>query len=72
MAISFNSTVKEIMNDEGAKAILLEIAPQIPANPQLKLGMHMKMSQVVKFPQAEVDAETAEKLKNALDEYGAK
>ncbi len=64
MALSINSTVRELQADEKAKAILEKHRPGLTSHPQIGMAMDMALEQVASYPEAEI---TNEKLK-AIDD----
>lgn len=60
MAVTINSTLKELLADPKAKAILEKHFPGFSGNPQLQMAMGMTLKQIKPFSQGLV---TDEKLK---------
>lgn len=57
MVVTIDSKLKEILDDPQARAIMEEMRPGFSSNPMIKLALGMKMSEIVKFPQAGFSAE---------------
>ena len=70
MAISIDSTLKEILDCPEAVAVVEKYAPGFTKNPMLKMGYGMKMSECVKFAQAGIKAEDVAKLAADLAAIG--
>lgn len=60
MAVSMNSTLKDLIADPKAKAILDKHFPGFSSNPQLQMAMGMTLKQVQPFSRGQI---TDEKLK---------
>ena len=57
MALTMDSTLKELMENPEAVAILEKYAPGFTNNKLLKLGMKMTLNKCVRFPQANMTEE---------------
>jgi hypothetical protein len=60
MAVTINSTLKELLADAKAKAILEKHFPGFSSNPQLQMAMGMTLKQIQPFSKGVV---TDDKLK---------
>ena len=60
MAVTINSSLKELLEDPKAKAILEKHFPGFSNNPQLQMAMGMTLKQIQPFSQGVV---TDDKLK---------
>ena len=70
MAITLNSTLKELMQNPEAVAILEKYSPGFTKNPMLKLGMGMTLEKCVHFPQANMTEEQIKALEEDLKALG--
>ena len=70
MAISIDSTLKEILDCPEAVAVVEKYAPGFTKNPMLKMGYKMKMSDCVKYPQGGVKPEDVPKMAADLAAFG--
>ena len=70
MAITMDSTLKELMANPEAVAILEKYAPGFTNNKMLKLGMKMKLSKCVRFPQANMTEEQIKAFEEDLKTLG--
>ena len=70
MAITLESTLKEVLNNPQAAAILDKYSPGFSKNPMLKLGMGMTLRKCVSFPQAKMSAEQIKSLEEELKALG--
>ncbi|KPJ88325.1 MAG: hypothetical protein AMJ53_16985 [Gammaproteobacteria bacterium SG8_11] len=66
MALTADSTLKEIKANEKGKEILNKYLPGIWESPQVKLAMGMSLKQIAGFPQAGIDDE---KLQAIVGEF---
>lgn len=66
MAISFDSTLKEVLESPEAVAIVEKYSPGFSKNPQLKMALGMKLGMCVKFPQAKMTKEQVKALEEEL------
>lgn len=64
MSFSINSTVRQIMADERARAVVEKHLPGASRHPDLPQAMHMTLREVSYYPESGL---TPEKLK-AIDE----
>ena len=71
MAITFDSLVKDILNDPAAVAIFEDLVPGISTNPAMKMIGGMPCSAAVKLPQSGFTPDMIEELKRRLDEMNA-
>jgi para-nitrobenzyl esterase len=55
--LSTASTVRELMGNPAAKAVLEKHTPAIVASPELELAMDMKFADLQAFPQAQLTPE---------------
>jgi len=62
MAFSINSTVREVLADERAKAILEKHIPGASTHPQLDMAMAMTLREVASYPEANLSAEKLKAL----------
>jgi len=67
MGFSINSTIRDLLNDERAKAIVEKHLPGISTHPQIGMAMYMTLKQVSYYPEAAQAGLTKEKLQ-AIDE----
>ncbi|GAA4420242.1 NADPH-dependent 2,4-dienoyl-CoA reductase [Acidovorax lacteus] len=65
-ALSTASTVKELLADEAAKAILERYLPGFSAHPQLAMAKGMPLTTVAQFSQGLITAELLQKIDAAL------
>lgn len=70
MAITLESTLKEVLSNPQAAAILDKYSPGFSKNPMLKLGMGMTLRKCVSFPQAKLTAEQIKSLEEELIALG--
>ena len=70
MAITLESTLKEVLNNPQAAAILDKYSPGFSKNPMLKLGMGMTLRKCVSFPQAKLTEEQIKALEEELKTLG--
>ena len=66
MAISMDSTLKEILESPEAVAIVEKYSPGFSKNPQLKMALGMKLGMCVRFPQAKMTKEQIKALEEDL------
>lgn len=72
MAITLDSTLREIIANPEATAIVDSVSPGFSKNPQLKMALGMKFSTCVKFPQAGVTPEQVAFIGKKFEELAAK
>ncbi len=70
MAISIDSTLKEILDCPEAVEVVEKYSPGFSKNPLLKMAYGMKLSVCVKFPQGGVKAEDVPKMAEELAALG--
>ena len=70
MALTLDSTLKELMDNQEAVAILEKYSPGFTKNPMLKMGMGMKLTMCVKFPQAKMSEEHIKAFEEELKALG--
>jgi hypothetical protein len=70
MAITLESTLKEVLDNPQAAAILDKYSPGFSKNPMLKLGMGMTLRKCVSFPQAKLTADQIKSLEEELIALG--
>lgn len=70
MAITFDSTLKEVLANPEATALLEQYSPGFSKNPQLQMALGMKLGMCVKFPQAKMTAEQVAALEEDLKKLG--
>ncbi len=70
MAITLESTLKEVLDNTEAAAILDKYSPGFSKNPLLKLGMGMTLRKCVSFPQAKLTEEQIKALEEELKTLG--
>ena len=70
MALTLDSTLKEVLANPEAAAILDKYSPGFSKNPMLALGMNMKLGQCVSFPQAKMTPEKIKALEEDLKALG--
>lgn len=58
MGFSEDSTLKELMENEGSKAVMEKHIPGCSSNPMLKMGYTMSLELIASLPQAGISAET--------------
>ena len=68
---SSKSTLKEILEDERAVAIIDEYVPGFTENPELGPVAGMKMKALLKFPQVGLPRETVKEIIARLDALDA-
>ena len=68
MAFSEQSTLREIIADERAKAILNKHIPGASTHPQLYMAMNMTLKEISWYPEAGL---TPEKLKALVEDLTA-
>ena len=66
MALSINSTLKDILADERAKAILEKYRPGATSHPQLSQAMGMSLKQVASYSQGEITDEALQAIDEEL------
>ena len=71
MAISSKSSLREILEDERAVAILDESIPGFVSNPELGPVAGMKMRVLLKFPQVDLTKEQVAEIIERLDALDA-
>ena len=57
MALTADSSLKDIMENEAGKAIMEKYIPGISTNPMLKMAMPMTLKKISAIPQAGINAE---------------
>ena len=67
MALSEESTLGDILDNEAAKAILDKHVPGLSSNPQIAMGRPMTLKAVAGFAQAGINEEA---LRAILEELG--
>ncbi len=65
-----DSTLKELMDNPEAVAILEKYAPGFTDNKTFKLGMKMKLDKCVRFPQANMTEEQIKAFEEDLKTLG--
>ncbi|GIV79952.1 hypothetical protein FKZ61_020730 [Litorilinea aerophila] len=65
MPYTLNSTVREILADERAKAIIEKHMPGATSHPQLSEAMYMTLREVAMYPESGL---TPQKLQAILDD----
>ncbi len=65
MPYTINSTVREILADERAKAVLEKHMPGATSHPQLPEAMYMTLREVAMYPESGL---TPQKLQAILDD----
>jgi hypothetical protein len=65
MAFTADSTLKQLMADPKAKAVLEKYLPGFSTNPQIGMAMGMSLKMIAAFPQAGI---SPDKLKAMVDE----
>lgn len=68
MAFDINSRVRDIIEDERAKAILDKHVPGASTHPQLGEALHMTLREVSWYPESGL---TPEKLKDLVEDLEA-
>ena len=68
MLFSVNSTLREILADERAKAILDKHIPGASLHPQIDMGLHMSLREVAMYPEANLNAEKLKALVEDLEQ----
>jgi hypothetical protein len=72
MAITMDSTLREILASPEATAVVEAVSPGFSKNPQLKMALGMKFSTCVRFPQAGLNPEKIATIKKGFEELAAK
>ena len=67
MALSINSTIKTLLADEEAKAVLEKHLPGVTKHPQIGMVYYMTLRSVATYPEARQAGLTREKLE-AIDQ----
>ena len=57
MSFSINSTVRQILMDERAKAVLEKHLPGASTHPQIDQAMYMTLREVAMYPEANLSTE---------------
>lgn len=70
MALTLDSTLKEVLENPQAAAILDKYSPGFSKNPMLKMGMGMTLGTCVSFPQANMTKEQIKALEEELKALG--
>ena len=65
MPYSLNSTVRELLNDEAARAVVEKHLPGAAKHPDLPMAMHMSLREVSYYPESGL---TPAKLKQIEEE----
>lgn len=68
MGFSINSTIKDILADERAKAILEKHFPGVTKHPDIGMAMYMTLKQISYYPEAAAAGLTKEKLQAIVAE----
>lgn len=66
MSYSIHSTLRDILNDDGAKAVLERHMPGASSHPDLPMAMNMTLQQISYYPEAAAAGLTQEALQ-AID-----
>ena len=67
MAVNSDSKLKEILEDERAVAIIDEYVPGFVTNPDLGPVKGMKLSMLLRFPQAGLEPDQVEDICKRID-----
>ena len=70
MAISSDSTLREILEDERAVAIIDEYVPGFVSNPELGPVKGMKLSMLLNFPQTGLNPDQVAEICKRINELG--
>jgi hypothetical protein len=62
MGFSLMSRIKDLITDEGAKAVLEKHVPGISKHPQLPMAYYMTLKEISYYPEARQAGLTKEKL----------
>ena len=62
MSYSIHSTLRDLLSDEQAKAVLERHLPGASSHPDLPMAMHMTLMQISYYPEAVQAGVTQEKL----------
>ncbi len=62
MSFTIHSTLRDILSDERAKAILEKHMPGASSHPDLPMAMHMTLQQISYYPEAAEAGLSQEKL----------
>ena len=57
MAFGLHSTIRQILADERAKAVLESHLPGASTHPQIDVAMDMTLREVASYPEANISAE---------------
>lgn len=68
MTFTSNSTIRQLMNDERAKAVIEKHLPGASTHPQLSEAMYMTLGEVASYPQSGL---TPAKLQAILSDLAA-
>lgn len=66
MSLTIHSTLRDILSDERAKAVLEKHMPGASSHPDLPMAMHMTLQQISYYPEAAEAGLSQEKLQ-AID-----
>jgi hypothetical protein len=66
MSYSIESTVRELLENESAKAIVTQYLPGIASHPQIGMAMGMTLPTVAKFTSGLISQEALDKIDAAL------
>ena len=70
MAVNSNSTLREILEDERAVAIIDEYVPGFVSNPELGPVKGMELSMLLNFPQTGLNSDQVAEICKRIDELG--
>ena len=62
MPFDLNSRVRDIINNEQARAVLNKHVPGATAHPDLPMAMHMTLREVASYPEAGISQTALEAL----------
>ncbi len=66
MPFSIHSTLREILADDRARAVLEKHVPGATSHPRLDEGKHLSLSEIASYPEAGLSQETLQALGDDL------
>ena len=66
MSYTIHSTLRDILSDERAKAVLEKHMPGVSSHPDLPMAMHMTLQQISYYPEA-AEAGLSQETLQAID-----
>ena len=70
MAFGLTATIRDILNNEAAKAVLEKHLPGASTHPQIDMAMGMTLREVASYPEANLSAEKLKALVADLERLG--